>query len=189
MRLLLPLLCLAGYACAPAQRRVDMIIRNGTILDGRGGQGFIGDIAIDQGRIVAVGRVEDTRGAREIDAAGLAVAPGFINMLSWAVDDLLLDGRGLSDVVQGVTLEVFGEGFSMGPLDERMRAEMLKQQQDFKYEVPWTTLGEYLEHLVAKGVSVNVASFIGSENPRSMVLGDAARAPSPEELERMRAIV
>jgi N-acyl-D-amino-acid deacylase len=182
-------LALALAACAPSTRKVSVIIKNGTILDGRGGQGFRGDVAIDGGRIVAVGDAGGLSAERVIDAAGLAVAPGFINVLSWAVEDLLHDGRGKSDVLQGVTLEVFGEGFSMGPLDERMRAEMVKHQEDIKYEVTWTTLGGYLERLVADGVSPNVASFIGAANPRNIVLGHDGRAPTAEELARMRAIV
>jgi N-acyl-D-amino-acid deacylase len=125
----------------------------------------------------------------EIDAAGLAVAPGFINMLSWATESLIADGRSQSDIRQGVTLEVFGEGWSMGPLNEAMRREMLERQGDIKYEIPWTTLGEYLEYLVRRGVSTNVASFVGATTVRIHVLGYENRPPTPEEMERMRQLV
>jgi N-acyl-D-amino-acid deacylase len=189
LRVGIALFALHVTACAPAVRKVDMVIRNGTIYDGHGGAGVVGDVAIDKGRIVAVGRAPHMKGATEIDATGLAVAPGFINMLSWGVDDLLHDGRGQSDVLQGVTLEIFGEGFSYGPLDERMQKDMLAHQGDVKFDIPWTTLGGYLEHMVSRGVSMNVGSFIGADNPRAIVLGEEGRAPTAEEVVRMRAVV
>src|SRR6266436_5780432 len=139
----------------------DLIIRNGAIYDGSGSAPFTGDLAVKGDRIAAIGRVEG-HGGKEIDAHGLAVAPGFINMLSWATESLLQDGRSQSGIRQGVTLEVFGEGSSMGPLNERMKTEMSEQQGDLKFPVEWTTLGEYLEHLVKLGVSCNVASFVGA---------------------------
>ena len=166
----------------------DVVIRNGTIYDGRGGPPFVGDVAIQGDSIAAVGRVTG-RGRTEIDARTLAVAPGFINMLSWATESLIQDGRSQGDIRQGVTLEVFGEGWSMGPLNDSMRKEMIESQGDIRFPVPWTTLGEYLDHLVARGVSPNVASFVGATTVRIHVLGYENRRPDAEELDRMRALV
>src|SRR4030067_665690 len=129
-------------------------------------------------------------GARaEVDAHGLAAAPGFINMLSWANASLLVDGRSQGDLRQGVTLEVLGEGTSMGPLNAAMKQEMAERQGDLRYEVAWTTLGEYLDHLASRGVSCNVASFVGATTARIHVLGYENRRPSPSELERLRTLV
>src|SRR5438094_10127077 len=130
----------------------DVVIRGGAIYDGSGGAPFTGDVAIDGDRVAELGRV-GARGHTEIDARGLAVAPGFINMLSWATTSLIADGRSQSDIRQGVTLEVFGEGSSMGPLNGEMKKETLEQQGDLKYSVEWTTLGEYLDYLARRGVS------------------------------------
>jgi N-acyl-D-amino-acid deacylase len=181
-RLLLASLLLS--ACA----HYDVVIRNGTIYDGSGGAPIAGDVAIKNDRIAKIGAVSG-RAKTTIDAHGLAVAPGFINMLSWATESLIVDGRGMADVKQGVTLEVFGEGWSMGPLSETMKAELKKQQGDIQYDIDWTTLREYLDSLVRRGVSVNVASFVGATTVRMHVLGEADRAPNAEELERMRALV
>ncbi len=167
----------------------DVVIRGGTIYDGGGSPPFVGDLAIRGDTIAAIGSLGNARGRVEIDAAGLAVAPGFINMLSWATESLIADGRSQSDIRQGVTLEVFGEGWSMGPLNEAMKREMLERQGDIKYEIPWTTLGEYLEYLVQRGVSTNVASFVGATTVRIHVLGYENRPPTPEEMERMRQLV
>ncbi|MGD9723010.1 MAG: amidohydrolase family protein [Pirellulales bacterium] len=166
----------------------DIVIRGGTIYDGSGGEGVVGDVAIRGDRIAAMGNLADARAKREIDARGLAVAPGFINMLSWATTSLLADGRSQSDIRQGVTLEVFGEGWSMGPLNPQMKKEMLEQQGDVKFEVPWTTLGEYLTHLEQHGVSCNVASFLGATTVRIHVLGYADRRPTSAELDQMRQL-
>ena len=167
----------------------DVIIRNGTIYDGSGKRPFTGDVAIRGDRIAAIGTLKNVRGRTEIDATGLAVAPGFINMLSWATESLIQDGRSQSDLRQGVTLEVFGEGWSMGPLSEAMKKEVVERQGDIKYEIRWTTLGEYLDYLVARGISTNVASFVGATTVRIHVVGYEDRAPSAEELERMRKLV
>jgi N-acyl-D-amino-acid deacylase len=167
----------------------DVVIRGGTVYDGSGGDPFAGDVAIAGDAIAAVAPAVAERGRREIDAGGLAVAPGFINMLSWATVSLLQDGRSQSDIRQGVTLEVFGEGSSMGPLNETMRRELLQHQGHIKYDVPWTTLDGYLRHLVTRGVSCNVASFVGAATVRVNVLGYEDRAPTAEELGRMRALV
>ena len=179
--------CAAGGADAPAY---DVVIRNGTIYDGSGGAPIVGDVAIAGDSIVAVGTLPAGEPARvEIDARGLAVAPGFINMLSWATESLIEDGRAQSDVRQGVTLEVFGEGSSMGPLTDAMKREMAEEQGDIKYSITWTTLGEYLETLERRGVSVNVASFVGATTVRVHELGYADRAPDSAQLARMQQLV
>ena len=172
-----------------AAERVDLLIRNGTIYDGRGGAPVRGDVAVRDGRVIAMGTLSDYSAAREVNANGLAVAPGFINTLSWATESLLYDGRGMSDIKQGVTLEIFGEGNSMGPVNDRIRDEMLKTQGDIRFDVSWNTLGEYLETLVKKGVSPNVASFIGATTARAYVIGFDDRAPTAEETKRMQELV
>jgi N-acyl-D-amino-acid deacylase len=168
---------------------VDLVIRNGAIFDGRGGPPTRGDIAVRDGRIVAAGTLADTTGATEIDVRDLAVAPGFINMLSWAPESLIHDGRAMSDIKQGVTLEIFGEGMSFGPVNDRVREEMLTTQTDIKYDVTWTTLGGFLDYLVKRGVSPNVASFVGATTIRSYEIGFDDRAPTPAELARMQDLV
>ena len=173
-------------ACSTPQ--YDVIIRGGTVYDGTGGRPFVGDVAILGDSIAAVGDIGDATAARIIDAKGMAVAPGFINMLSWATRTLLVDRRAMSDVKQGVTLEIFGEGISMGPLNKSMRTKMQNDQGDLKFDVTWTTLAEYLEHLEKTGVGVNVASFVGATTLRIHELGHEDRAPTPEELERMRQL-
>lgn len=170
------------------QADYDIVIRHGTIYDGKGGAPIVGDVAIKGDSIVAVGRVAG-RGTTEIEARGLAVAPGFINMLSWATESLIQDGRSQSDIRQGVTLEVMGEGESMGPLTDTMKAEAIAQQGDIKYAIPWTTLGQYLEFLEKKGIATNVASFVGATTVRINVIGYANRPATPEELARMEALV
>ncbi len=165
-----------------------MVLRGGLLYDGSGGAPNVGDVAIRGDRIAAVGAVEG-RGRRELDVRGLAVAPGFINMLSWAVDSLLVNGRSQSDIRQGVTLEVFGEGESMGPLTPAMKEDMLQKQGDLRFAIEWTTLGEYLEHLERRGVACNVASFVGATTVRVHELGYEDRAPDGQELARMRALV
>jgi N-acyl-D-amino-acid deacylase len=167
----------------------DLIIRNGTIYDGSGRPPVTGDIALNGEAIAAIGQLRSARGRAELDAQGLAVAPGFINMLSWANRSLLEDGRSQSDIRQGVTLEVLGEGSSMGPLTDTMKRQMREQQGDIKYAIEWTTLGEYLDHLVKRGVSCNVASFVGATTVRVHELGYADRPPTPEELGRMKQLV
>ena len=166
----------------------DVVIKSGRIYDGSGGTSYVADVAIEGDRIAAIGQLE-TDADLVIDAEGLAVAPGFINMLSWATDSLIEDGRSQSDIRQGVTLEVMGEGFSMGPLNEMMKRDMLKSQGDIKFAVEWTTLGEYLEYLERKGVSTNVASFVGASTVRVHALGYQDRAPTYIELQQMRRLV
>jgi len=166
----------------------DLVIRRGTLYDGRGSAPVEGDVAIVGDSIAAAGRLDDWRGRDELDADGLAVAPGFVNMLSWATESLLEDGRAQSDIRQGVTLEVMGEGVSMGPLTEQMKEEV-EAQSLLGHPVEWTTLGEYLEHLERRGVSPNVASFVGSATVREHVIGADDRPPSDGELAEMQQLV
>jgi N-acyl-D-amino-acid deacylase len=174
---------------ADAAESVDLVIRNGVIYDGGGGEPIRGDVAVQDGRVIAKGQLSRYAGKQEVDAGGLAVAPGFINTLSWATDSLIHDGRGMSDIKQGVTLEIFGEGNSYGPVNQLIREEMLKTQSDIRYDITWTTLGDYLEFLAKKGVSPNVASFVGATTVRSHELGFEDRAPTAEELRRMQDLV
>ncbi len=176
-------------AAKPPPRAYDLVIRGGQILDGSGNAGMPGDVAVKGDRIAYVGPHAPGRGRREIDARGKAVAPGFINMLSWSNQSLIADGRGLSELQQGVTLEVMGEGDSMGPLNAEMKAHESKRQGDIKYPITWTTLDEYLTFLEKKGVSLNVASFVGAATVRIHELGEGDVDPTPEQLARMRALV
>jgi len=178
-----------GCATTRVPARYDVVIRNGLIYDGSGSAPRRGDVAITGDRIAAVGDIGSGRGSMEIDAHGHAVAPGFINMLSWANESLIIDGRSQSDIHQGVTLEVMGEGWSMGPLTEAMKREAREQQTDFKYDIDWTTLGEYLDSLVRRGISPNVASFVGAATVRIHELGYENRPPTAVELLRMKDLV
>lgn len=181
------LLVILIIGCRPKEE-YDIIIRNGTIYDGSGSSSFKGDLAINGDTIAAMGELKNAVGKMVIDAANKAVAPGFINMLSWADKSLMEDGRSQSDIRQGVTLEVMGEGWSEGPLNEAMKTEIIKNQGDIKYDIQWSTLGEYLTFLEKKGVSCNFASFIGATTLRINVIGYENRAPSPEELISMRKL-
>lgn len=167
----------------------DLVIRGGLIFDGTGSLPWLGDLGVKGDRILEMAPLISVRALKEIQAGGLAVAPGFINMLSWATESLLVDGRSQSDIRQGVTLEVFGEGRSMGPLTEAMQRQMIKTQGSLQYEVLWRSLGEYLEHLEQKGVSPNVASLVGATTVRMHVMGESPRKPSPKELQRMCRLV
>ncbi|MBA3730392.1 MAG: D-aminoacylase [Sphingomonas sp.] len=190
-RLTAVLACLLLSSCAnvTAPAGYDVVIRNGTIVDGSGGAPYLGDVAIKGERIVAVGPRLAGGAARTIDATGLTVTPGFINMLSWANETLIEDGAGESDIRQGVTLEVFGEGTSMGPLNEAMVASSLKLQDDIKFPVRWRTLGQYLDWLTRRGVAPNVASFVGATTVRIHVLGEGDVDPTPTQLDQMRELV
>jgi len=194
----LSLLALAGCAAPPRPapestpspvRAYDLVVRGGMLYDGTGAPGRIADVGVRGDRVVAVGDLSNAKALNNVDAHGLAVAPGFINMLSWATDTLIEDGRGLSDIEQGVTLEVFGEGWSYGPLNEALQQEMKSQQGDIRYDITWTSLGDYLGYLEHKGVSPNVASFVGATTVRQYVLGSANRAPDAAELARMQDLV
>src|SRR3712207_1874272 len=168
-------LSVAGCAGPQAGRQAaayDVVIRGGTIYDGTGGTPYVGDVGLKGDRITYVGRKIPAAGTQEVNASGLAVAPGFINMLSWATESLLADPRSQGDIRQGVTLEVMGEGWSMGPLNPEMKRLVVERQDDIKFPVSWTTLGEYLSHLQTKGVSTNVASFVGATTVRIHELGE-----------------
>lgn len=186
-------LCLAALCLPwlrlPAADTCDLLITNGLIYDGSGGAPFRGDVAITGDKISAIGVLTNITARQRLDARGLAVAPGFINMLSWANESLLEDGRSEGDIRQGVTLEVMGEGESMGPWNDAMKQIQRETQGDIKYEIAWTTLGEYLEHLVRRGVSCNVASFVGATTVRIHEIGYANRPPTAAELERMKQLV
>jgi N-acyl-D-amino-acid deacylase len=177
-----------GVAGVGFSATYDVVIKSGRIYDGSGGAPYVADVAIKDDHIEAIGTLEPDAD-RVIDARGLAVAPGFINMLSWATESLIEDGRSQSDIRQGVTLEVMGEGSSMGPLNEAMKQDMRQSQGDIKFSIEWTTLGEYLEYLVRKGVSTNVASFVGAATVRVYAVGYEDRRPTPKELNLMRKLV
>lgn len=170
------------------QRSFDTVIRNGTVYDGSGNEPYAADIGIVGDSIVEIGDLSGADARVFIDAQGMAVAPGFINMLSWATESLLIDGKSQSDIRQGVTLEVFGEGISFGPVNDDIRKGMISRMRDYSFEIPWTTLGEYLEWLEKKGVAPNVASFVGATTLRIHELGMENRPPKPEELERMKGL-
>jgi N-acyl-D-amino-acid deacylase len=176
----------AGAAQAPS---FDILIRGGTVYDGEGGAPRKADVGIVGDKITAVGPLGRAKARAMVDAKGLAVAPGFINMLSWSTESLIADGRSQSEIRQGVTTEVFGEGWSMGPLNEEMRKRETEEQADIKYDITWTTLAEYLAFLEKKGVSPNVASFIGAATIREHVIGLGNRPASPADIEAMRGLV
>ena len=165
----------------------DVVIRHGMVYDGTGAKPYTGDVAIKNDKIVEISESIDGAGREEIDASGLAVSPGFINMLSWATTSLIKDGRSLSDIKQGVTLEVFGEGWSMGPLNEKMKQEEQKGAEGF--QIDWNTLGEYLESLEKRGVSTNIASFLGATTLRIHEIGFEDREPTDQEMNNMRQLV
>ncbi len=167
----------------------DVLIKGGTVYDGTGQPGARADVGINGDTLAAIGDLGRARGTTTIDATGMAVTPGFINMLSWATESLIEDGKSQSDIRQGVTLEVMGEGMSMGPLSDSMKARMKRVQGDIKYDIAWTTLGEYMEFLEKKGISTNLASFIGATTLRMHVIGFADRQATPAELDSMRALV
>jgi N-acyl-D-amino-acid deacylase len=182
----LALFATTAHTQAPAY---DLLIRNGDIYDGSGGPALTGDIGIRGDRIVCVAACPAGAAAKTIDAKGKAVSPGFINMLSWSTESLIQDGRGQSELRQGVTLQVMGEGSSMGPLTPEMKAAETRRQGDIKFEIQWTTLDEYLRFLERKGISPNVASFVGAATVREHVLGEGDVDPTPEQLAAMRALV
>jgi|TARA_B110000467_G_scaffold164378_1_gene193395 N-acyl-D-amino-acid deacylase len=165
----------------------DVVIRNGMVYDGTGEEPYTGDVAIINDKIVKVSKSINGKGKKEINASGLAVSPGFINMLSWATTSLIKDGRSLSDIKQGVTLEVFGEGWSMGPLNEEMKEEQQAEAKGF--EIDWNSLGQYLESLEKRGVSTNVASFLGATTLRIHEIGFEDRKPTDQEMNNMRELV
>lgn len=167
----------------------DVIIRGGTVYDGTGGSPRRADVGIKGDRIAAVGNLDGATAPTVVDASGLAVAPGFINMLSWSTESLIVDGRSQGEVRQGITTQIMGEGWSMGPLNARMKRQMVEEQGDVKFDVEWTTLAEYLKYLERRGVSQNVASFVGATTIRMHVLGEGDVQPTPKQLDEMRELV
>jgi N-acyl-D-amino-acid deacylase len=183
-------LCVAVLSTAGAQpEHFDTIIRGGIVYDGSGGPGARSDVGIRRDRVVAVRDLSAATATTVIDAGGMAVAPGFVNMLSWSTESLLVDGRSQGEIRQGVTTQIFGEGSSMGPLNQAMKKRMVEQMGDLKFDITWTTLSEYLRELERRGVSQNVASFLGATTVREHVIGLADRKPTASELEAMRDIV
>jgi N-acyl-D-amino-acid deacylase len=187
--LFIALLALSSCSEGPEAPEFDVIISNGTVYDGSGGEPFTADIGIEGDRIKAIGDLDETYAITVIDATGMAVTPGFINMLSWAPETLMINGAGLSDLKQGVTLEVFGEGWSFGPWSDAMKEENLKRQTDFKYDIEWTTLGEYLDFMEARGIAMNIASFVGATTLRIHEIGYQDRPATEEELSAMQELV
>ena len=188
MKKFLPLLVIIFlFACN--QKKYDVIIRNGMIYDGNGGPPYKGDIAINADTIAMIGNLTNASAKNEIDAKGMAVSPGFVNMLSWSNESLIQDGRSQGEIRQGVTLEVMGEGNSMGPLNTAMKDKMQKGQKDIKYNVDWNTLGGYLNWLEKKGISCNVASFVGATTVREYIIGEDDRDPTPAQLDSMKLLV
>ncbi|MFM7786120.1 MAG: N-acyl-D-amino-acid deacylase family protein, partial [Gammaproteobacteria bacterium] len=187
--LLWALLCPAAFASAPQAETFDLLLLNGTVIDGSGSPGRVADVGVRGDRVVALGELDDQAAREVVDACGLVVAPGFINMLSWATESLLVDGLAQSDIRQGVTLEVFGEGTSMGPLGPALREEMLERQGDLRFPITWESFGGYLETLERRGVAPNVASFVGATNVRINVVGYADRKATAAEIGQMQAMV
>lgn len=177
-----------SLSCSPSAD-FDTILRGGTVYDGSGSVPFIADVGIRADTIAAIGDLSAASAVQELDVNGLAVSPGFINVLSWATTSLIEDGRSMSDIVQGVTLEVFGEGWSEGPLNASMKEDAVRTQGDIKFDIDWTTLGQYLTSLERRGISTNVASFVGATTVRIHEIGEEDRSPTPDELDRMKQLV
>jgi N-acyl-D-amino-acid deacylase len=177
------------FAQGSRSNEFDVIIRGGTVYDGLGGKPYKADIGIKGDALTKVGNLAKAKSDATVDATGLAVAPGFINMLSWSTESLIVDPRSLGELKQGVTTQIFGEGWSMGPLNDRMKKQMKDDQGDLKYEIEWTSLSDYLKYLEKRGVSQNVASYIGATTIRTYVLGEADVQPNPEQMQQMRDLV
>ncbi|NJN43171.1 MAG: D-aminoacylase, partial [Flammeovirgaceae bacterium] len=188
MKKILAFLLIALFFSACKKQEYDVIIRGGTVYDGSGNAPVVTDVGINADTVAFVGDLSSAVGKKEVDATGKAVAPGFINMLSWSTESLIIDGNSQSDIRQGVTLEVFGEGWSMGPQNDQMKENGRNNMREHEYEIDWTTLDEYLESLVRRGISTNVASFVGATTLRIHELGFENRPATPEEMERMKAL-
>ena len=186
IQILLSVILLAGCTAPPEAEHYDVIIRGGDVYDGLGGAPLTADVALNGDRIARIGDLSSATAVQDIDASGMAVSPGFINMLSWATESLIEDGRGMSDIKQGVTLEVMGEGWSMGPVNDELKALVKAQQVDIEYDITWSTLGEYLEFLEDKGVSPNVASYVGAATLRMLEVGLDNTKATEEQLSRMQ---
>jgi N-acyl-D-amino-acid deacylase len=180
--------CLTSYAATAAEPVHDLVIRNAEIYDGLGSKPYAGEVAVDGDRIAYVGPAHQLKGRAQIDARGKAVAPGFIDMMGHSEESLLADGRAVSGLKQGITLDVFTEQ-SMGPMTDEMAKQAAQRQGDFKYDVNWRTLGQYLDRLQQHGIAPNVASFVGEGEVRVNVLGEGDVTPSAQQLEAMRALV
>ena len=167
----------------------DIIIKGGAVYDGTGGEAQRVDLAIKGDRIAGLGDFKDASAKTIVNASGLAVAPGFINMLSWSTESLIQDGRSQREIRQGVATEIMGEGFSMGPLNDEMKKRMLQEQGDIKFAIKWNTLAEYLRYLEQHGISCNVASFLGAATVREYVIGYEDKQPTPQQLDQMRELV
>ena len=189
MRIVIGIILLIAIASCTQEKKYDVIIRNGLIYDGNGGEPFQADVAIDADTIAFIGDLKNAKSRQEIDAKGMAVSPGFVNMLSWANESLIEDGRSQSDIRQGVTLEVMGEGESMGPLNAKMKNQMKQGQTDIKFDVTWEDFGGYFDMLEKKGISCNVASFVGATTIREYVIGEDDKQPTPAQLDSMRLLV
>lgn len=182
----------AAFSFSSAQNKpmeFDVIIRGGAVYDGTGGKPFKADVGIVGDKIAAIGNLSKSRAKSIVDASGLAVSPGFINMLSWSTESIIVDPRSMSELKQGVTTQIFGEGWSMGPLNDRLKKQVKDEQGDLKFDIEWTTLAEYLQYLEKRGVSQNVASFIGATTIRQYVIGDEDKQPTAEQMEQMRELV
>ena len=188
-RFLLLVFLTSTIAFAARAQDFDVIIKGGAVYDGTGGEAQRVDLAIKGDRIASLGDFKDARAKTIVNASGLAVAPGFINMLSWSTESLIQDGRSQSEIRQGVTTEIMGEGFSMGPLNDEMKKRMLQEQADIKFDIKWNTLAEYLRYLEQHGVSCNVASFLGAATVREYVIGYEDKQPTPQQLDQMRELV
>src|SRR5437870_6071964 len=182
-------LAISFIASAVFAQDFDVLIKNGTVYDGTGSEGQHVDLAIRGDRIAGLGDFSNAKAKAVIDAKGLVVAPGFINMLSWSNESLIQDGRSQSEIREGVTTEIMGEGWSMGPLNEELKKRMLREQTDIKFEIKWNTLAEYLRYLEGRGISCNVASFLGATTIREYVIGFEDKPPTPEQLDQMRELV
>jgi len=180
---------LVGASGISAQNNYDVIVKGGMVYDGSGGKPIRADVGIIGDKIAKIGDLSKAKAETVVDANGLAVAPGFINMLSWSTESFLVDRRSLGELKQGVTTQIMGEGWSMGPLNERMKKQMKDEQADLKYSIEWTTLAEYLQYLEKRGVSQNVASYIGATTIRMYVLGEGDVQPTPEQMQQMRDLV
>lgn len=191
LRVRFPILvvAVAFFVSCSAPADFETLLTGGTIYDGSGETPYVADVGIRADTIAAIGDLSEFSAAQVKDVSGLAVSPGFINMLSWATTSLIEDGRSMSDILQGVTLEIFGEGWSMGPQNDAMKEESINAQSDIKYDIDWTTLGEYLSSLERRGISPNVASFIGATTVRIHELQEENRPPTADELERMKQLV
>ena len=187
LALLLPIFTSMGLGQANSQ--FDVVIKGGNVYDGTGGTPLKADVGIKGDKVLKIGNLSDAKAAALIDATGMAVSPGFINMLSWSTESIIVDPRSLGELKQGVTTQIFGEGWSMGPLNDRMKKQMKADQADLKYEIEWTSLSDYLQYLEKRGVTQNVASYIGATTIRIYVLGEGDVQPTPEQMQQMRGLV